>query len=62
MWQWKIFSRQHDQKPSVINHVTTRFFFSYHMFLDLGRPMDAALISTIDLMTEFDLVIKFVDA
>ncbi len=32
------------------------------MFLDLGRPMDAALISTIDLMTEFDLVIKFVDA
>jgi hypothetical protein len=29
------------------------------MFLDLGRPMDGGLISTIDLTIEFDLVINF---
>jgi hypothetical protein len=32
------------------------------MFLDIGHLMDGGLISTIDLTTEFDLAIKFIDA
>jgi hypothetical protein len=29
------------------------------MFLDMGRPIDDGLISTIDLATKFDLVTNF---
>ncbi len=37
----------------------TKSFFNYHKFMDLGCSIDGGLISTIDLVTEFDLALGF---
>ncbi len=49
-WWYNAFGHQacNEWKHFIVNCVVTEFF-SYHMFLDLGYPIDGGLIFTIDL-------------
>jgi hypothetical protein len=46
-------------KHFITNRVATKSFFIYRTFMDMGCPIDDGLISTIDLVIEFDLATRF---
>ncbi len=57
----EFFLSPHEWWPKAFCHqlCDNIIFFSHHTFVDLGHPTDDELISTIDLVMEFDLAMKF---